>query len=81
MQIPERDVVSHVDILSSIMGDLLISRSTSYYEINQESKPQLLNFSRWLSHLSTLVGSPRKEELEDYARIYGQFPDDNGISR
>jgi hypothetical protein len=74
MKLDMESIVGDWDLFSSIIADMLVSRSTSFYEIRENDKLFFIDFSQRLNALSVLVESPMKDELLDYSRIYALFP-------
>ena len=75
MMIDPKSLNIDVQNLSDVMSDLLVSRSTSFYDITGTDKAFFNSFAKWLLDISTLFENPRKAEFVDLARIYSTFPD------
>lgn len=71
----ESEINNHnISLLSEIINDLQISRSSSFYEITDSDKPFFLTFSNWLKDLAGKFSGPRIDEFVYLARIYSEFP-------
>lgn len=68
------DIKANVEIFSEIMSNLLISRSTSFYEIATSDEDFFCVFSEWLLDLARFFEGPRHEEFTDLSRIYSTSP-------
>ena len=75
MSIDKKKVIDEIDLFFEITDDLLISRSTSFYNMSESDKPFFISFSEWLRDIATLANETTKDGLVDLARIYSTFPE------